>query len=85
MPSYTHKGISDLAYDANKKFLRTAAVQIYDALINEALAEMTRQFNEALARGEVLRLRPEPEEMLGFLRAAVEQVKQLELPSAEDR
>lgn len=54
MPDYRHKDAVSLAYDANKKRLRLEGRLVLDALMNEALNEMTSQFNEALGRGEIL-------------------------------
>lgn len=72
MPSYIYKDNIQLAFDANKKRLRTEAAVIYDAIVNEALGEMTKQFNIALARGDILEIGGSREEMKGFLRVAAQ-------------
>lgn len=70
MPNHIYKDSVGLAYDANKKRLRTEGQIILAALMNEALHEMTAQFNEALSRGEVLEIGGSREEMKEFLRIA---------------
>lgn len=70
MPNYNHKDAVALAYDANKKRLRLEGRIILDRLMNEALAEMTHEFNEGLQRGELLNIGGSAEELKGFLRIA---------------
>ena len=70
MPEYNYKDNARLAYDANKKRLSTEGAIILDVIMNEALAEMTAQFNEALANGEILEIGGSREEMKRFLRIA---------------
>jgi hypothetical protein len=70
MPNHTYKDNVALTFDANKKRLRTEGQIILAALMNEALHEMTSQFNEALSRGEILEIGGSREEMKGFLRIA---------------
>lgn len=78
MPSYTYKDVSTLAYDANKKRLRAEGAIILAELMNEALSEMTQQFNDKLAQGIVLEIGGSREEMKGFLRLAAQKQLQLE-------
>lgn len=70
MPNYTYKDQVRLTYDANKKRLHAEGQIILATLMNEALHEMTSQFNAALARGEVLEIGGSREEMKEFLRVA---------------
>ena len=72
MPNYTYKDDVSLAFEANKKRLRAEGSIILSALLNEALSEMTTQFNAALARGEVLEIGGSREEMKAFLRVAAQ-------------
>ena len=67
---YRYKNAVDLAYDANKKRLRTEGAIILAELMNEALSEMTTQFNEAQNRGEILEIGGSREEMKAYLRVA---------------
>ena len=76
MPTYGYKDDVALAFEANKKRLRAEGSIILAAVMNEALHEMTTQFNAALARGEILSIGGSREEMMGFLRDAA--AKQLE-------
>jgi hypothetical protein len=66
MPSYNHKDAVVLAFDANKKRLRTEGSIVLAALMNEALNEMATQFNAALGIGG------SREEMKAYLRVAAE-------------
>lgn len=72
MPNHTYKDNVTLAYDANKKRLRAEGQIILAELMNEALAEMSREFNAALARGEVLHVGGTREEMRAFLATAAQ-------------
>ena len=72
MPKYMHKDRVQLAFDANKKRLRTEGAIVLAAVMNEALAEMTYQFNEALERGELLEIGGSREEMKAFFRQAAD-------------
>ena len=72
MPNYRYKDHVALAFDANKKRLRVEGRIILDSVLNEALHEMTAQFNEALTRGEILEIGGSREEMKEFLRLAAE-------------
>lgn len=72
MPNYAYKDPVDLAYSANRRRLRTEGAILLDAVMNEALNEMTAQFNEALNEEKILEIGGTREEMLGFLRAAAQ-------------
>lgn len=72
MPSYGYKDEVALTFEANKKRLRAEGAVILARLMNEALNEMTTQFNAALARGEILSIGASAEEMKGFLRTAAQ-------------
>ena len=80
MPSYHYKDEVARAFDANKKRLRAEGSIILSDLLNEALHEMTIDFNRALARGEILRIGGSREELKAFLRIAA----QRELGVGED-
>lgn len=67
MPSYGYKDDVALAYDANKKRLRVEGNIVLAAVMNEALREMTSQFNAALAQGDVLEITGSREELKGIL------------------
>jgi hypothetical protein len=79
MSGYRKKDAVRLAYDANKKRLRCEGQVILDAVLNEALDEMDRAFQDALSRGEILHIGGSAEEMRAFLRLAAE--KQLAISS----
>lgn len=70
MPSYGYKDEVALAYDANKQRLRVEGKIVLAAVMNEALREMTAQFNEALGRGEVLEISGSREELKELMLAA---------------
>ena len=70
MPNYRYKDEVALAYDANKKRLRLEGRILLDRIMNEALAEMTDQFNRGLERGEVLLIGGSEDEFKSFLRIA---------------
>jgi hypothetical protein len=70
MPNYGYKDKAAMAYDANKKRIRAEGAIVLAAAMNEALNEMTRQFNEALHRGEILEIEGSREEMKALLLAA---------------
>ncbi len=70
--SYTYKNRADLAYDANKKRLRAEGQIILATILNEALNEMTVQFNKAKDRGEVLTIGGTQKEMKAFLKLAAD-------------
>jgi hypothetical protein len=72
MSGHLYKNNVALAYYRNKKRLRLEIRLIADALANEALNEMTAAFNEAASNGEVLELEGTRDEMLGYLRTAVQ-------------
>ena len=72
MPAYAYKDAAALAYDANKKRLRTEGQILLAAAMNEALREMTTQFNEALKRGEVLEIGGSREELKALLLSAAQ-------------
>jgi hypothetical protein len=74
--SYRRKDQVQLAYDANKKRIRAEASILLDAVVNEALDVMTAEFNEALLRGEILRIDGTQQEMVAFFqKAARKQLK----------
>lgn len=79
MSGYQKKDAVRLAYNANKKRLRCEGQVILDAIMNEALDEMDRQFQEAIGRGEILHIGGSAAEMRAYLRRAAE--KNLALPA----
>ena len=83
MPDYRHKDRVALVYDANKKRLRCEGQVILAALMNEALHQMTEDFNAAVAEGNLLEIGGSREEMKEFLRRAA--VKHLGLPTPKSR
>lgn len=70
MPKYLYKDAVALAFDANKKRLRLEGRILLDRIMNEALAEMTHEFNAGLERGELLNVGGSPEDLRRFLRVA---------------
>lgn len=80
MPNYTHKDAVTLAFDANKKRLRTEGSIVLAALMNEALNEMTTRFNAGLAEGEILEIGGSRDELRELLR----DVAQRELGPGKD-
>ena len=81
MPNYHHKDNVALAYEANKKRLRAEGAILVAELMNEAINEMTVDFNAALAKGQILEIGGTREEMKRFLWQAA----QRQLPeSTED-
>lgn len=56
MPDYKYKNQSALAYDANKKRLRAEANIITSEALNEAIENMTQEFNSSLHNGIILEL-----------------------------
>lgn len=72
MTGYRYKDAVQLAYDGNVKRLRAEGAIVLAAVMNEALHEMSTQFNEALSRGELLEVGGSAEEMKGFLRLAAQ-------------
>jgi hypothetical protein len=75
MPNVLYKDNVRLTFDANKKRLRAEGQILLDRVMNEALNEMATQFNDALARGELLEIGGSQAEMRQFL--AVAAAKQL--------
>jgi hypothetical protein len=57
MPKYTHKDATTLAYEANKKRLRVEGQILLDNMMNEAVHEMTQQFNKELSHGRIVELK----------------------------
>lgn len=72
MPTYSYKDEVALAFEANKKRLRAEGSILLAEVMNEALNEMTVQFNAALARGEILSIGGSREEMKDLLRLAAQ-------------
>lgn len=72
MPSYKHKDQIALTYENNKRRMRCEGQVILAALMNEALKEMTDEFNAALQVGGLLEIGGSREEMKAFLRMAAE-------------
>jgi hypothetical protein len=70
--SYIYKDRIVLVFEANKKRLRAEGQIILATLLNEALGEMSRQFDAAQARGELLEIGGSREEMKQFLRVAAQ-------------
>lgn len=71
---YNRKNESTLTFNANKKRLRNEAQILLDALMNDALSEMSDEFEEALIRGEVQRIEGTREDLREYLRRASERV-----------
>lgn len=67
MASYIYKDKYALAFDANKKRLRTEGGILLARVMNEALNQMTEQFNEGKHRGEVLEIGGSQEELRELL------------------
>jgi hypothetical protein len=84
MPSYTYKNEVDLAFDANKKRLRCEGAILLQQVLNEALHEMSEQFNAGLAEGEILEIGGTREEMRQLLLAAANRKLALNASSDED-
>jgi hypothetical protein len=80
MPDYRYKDAVALAFDANKKRLRTEGSIVLAALMNEALNEMTTRFNAGLSEGEILEIGGSRDE----LRALLRDVAQRELGPGKD-
>lgn len=76
MPSYIYKDETELAFAANKKLLRAQGAVILDRIMNEALHEMTEEFNEGIAQGKILYLEATSNDIKGYLQKAAN--KQLE-------
>lgn len=72
MADYTYKDESALTYDANKIRLRTEGRLLLARLMNEAIAEMTRQFNDAQLRGELLEVTGNQDQLRELLWAAAQ-------------
>lgn len=70
MTSYRYKDKVELAFDANKTKLRAEGNIILKSLMNEALNEMSIEFNAKLAAGEIYHIGGSREDMLRFLRIA---------------
>jgi hypothetical protein len=56
MSSYNHKDKSALAYDEGKRRLRCEVQNVCAGVLNEALDDMTKQFNEGLHSGQLFRI-----------------------------
>ncbi len=67
--SYGYREISevDLAWRENRENITLQGRQILRRVLNEALAELDRQFVEALERGEVLEINPGQDELRELL------------------
>lgn len=74
MATFTHKTDVDLTFDANKRRIRTEANILLAALINEALEEMSTKFNKGLAKGNVLEIGGDRDEMRALLRRVAKKV-----------
>lgn len=70
MPTYGYKDDVALAFEENKRRLRLEANLVASRIANEALDQMTKQFNAALSRGEILSIGGTREEMRGYLATA---------------
>lgn len=68
--NYNYKGPEKLAFDANKKRLRVECTILMDRVVNEVFNEMTLQFNEALAEGQILEFSGATEHVKELLRIA---------------
>lgn len=56
MPEYKYKDAAASAYDANKKRLRAEANIVMADALNEAIEDMTHEFNSSLHNGVILEL-----------------------------
>lgn len=72
MPTYNYKDGVALAYERNKKRLRLEGTVVLDAMMNEALSEMTAEFNKGLERGEILEIGGSQEDMRRYLKLAAQ-------------
>lgn len=68
--NYNYKGPEKLAFEANKKRLRTECNILLERVINEVFNEMTLQFNEALADGQILEISGSRDHVKELLRIA---------------
>lgn len=68
--SYRKKKPHELIFDANKKRLRCEGAIILAEVLNEALAVMDEQFQDALLKGEVRTIGGSRDELLSLLRIA---------------
>lgn len=76
MPSYIYKDETEIAFAANRKLLRAQGAVILDRMMNEALKEMSDEFNKGIAEGRILRLEATSDDIIKYLQKAVH--KQLE-------
>ncbi len=72
MAKYAYKDEAELIYDANKRRLRAEGAIALSRVMNEALNEMTTQFNEGIERGELLEIGGTKEEMEQLLLKAAQ-------------
>jgi hypothetical protein len=72
VPTHSHKDNVQLEWDNNKRRLRAEGACILAEIMNEAINEMTTQFNEALGRGEILQIGGTRREMQGYLAIAAQ-------------
>lgn len=70
MATYHYKDKVSLEYDANKERLRAEGRIILREVMNEAISEMTKQFNTALNEGRILSIGGTREEMKSLLLVA---------------
>lgn len=68
--NYNYKGPEKLVYDANRKRLLTECNILIDRVKNEVFNEMTLQFNEALANGQILEFSGASDHVKELLRIA---------------
>lgn len=68
--NYNYKGPEKLAFDANKKRLRTECTILMDRVVNEVFNEMAIQFNEALSNGQILEFKGSEDHVKTLLRIA---------------
>ena len=73
---YKKKSAFDMAYDRGKRAIRTRLADLKAEMENELLAEFTKQFIANEAKGVLVELRADDEEMLQLLRRAAQ--RQLE-------
>ncbi len=72
---FAHKNEAALVFDENKRRLRLEGRFVLDRIMNEVLAEMTREFNDALTNGELLSLDGNAEARAFFVSSAQAQLQ----------
>jgi hypothetical protein len=74
MSRYSKKDATAMTYDANKRKLRHELALLNAELLNEALSEMTRDFEYALQQDRRVAISLSRQEVIGYLKGAVERL-----------